>query len=113
MIEQEKKSEKTYYSIGEVARMFSINPSMIRFWETEFPQLHPYKNKAGTRYYTQDDINTIKSIYYLLKIKGYTIDGAREKLSSNRKIVDRNVQIQNSLSKIKDFLIDIKNNLDE
>lgn len=108
----EQKNEKAYYSIGEVSRIFDVNPSLLRYWEREFPQLKPYKNLKGTRYYTPADINTIRNIYYLVKEKGYTLEGAREKLAAKPQIVDRNAQIKASLENIKSFLQDIKNQLD-
>lgn len=108
----EQKNEKAYYSIGEVSRIFDVNPSLLRFWEREFPQLKPYKNPKGTRYYTPADINTIRNIYYLVKEKGYTLEGAREKLAAKPQTVDRNAQIKASLENIKSFLQDIKNQLD-
>jgi DNA-binding transcriptional MerR regulator len=74
-------SEKQYYSIGEVAKMFNLSISNIRFWEQEFDILKPKKNKKGDRFFTKQDIENLKVIHHLLKEKGYTIEGARKKLS--------------------------------
>ena len=73
---------KLYYSIGEVADMMGVNTSLLRFWETEFPQIKPHKNGKGTRYYTEKDITLIKEIYRLTKECGFTLDGARLQLKN-------------------------------
>jgi DNA-binding transcriptional MerR regulator len=75
---------KIYYSIGEVARHFGVNPSLIRFWEKEFPQLKPRKNRRGARLYTKKDIQLLETIFRLVKIEGYTLEGARKHLSAHR-----------------------------
>lgn len=71
---------KLYYSIGEVAEMFEVNSSLIRFWEKEFTQLKPKKNKKGNRLFTVKDIDKLNSIYFLVKEKGFTLDGAKSQL---------------------------------
>ncbi|MBR1792655.1 MAG: MerR family transcriptional regulator [Bacteroidales bacterium] len=76
---------KLYYTIGEVAEMLKVNTSLLRFWETEFPQLRPSKNSHGSRTYTEKDIELVKRIYHLTKECGYTLDGAREQLKRRRK----------------------------
>lgn len=76
---------KLYYTISEVAGMLNVNPSLLRFWETEFPQLRPAKNSHGSRTYTEKDIELVKRIYHLTKECGYTLDGAREQLKKRRK----------------------------
>ncbi|MCK9302708.1 MAG: MerR family transcriptional regulator [Bacteroidales bacterium] len=76
---------KLYYTISEVADMFNVNQSLIRFWETEFPkQIKPKRNKRGVRFFTQDDIDNIKNIYHLVKEKKYTLDGAKEELKKKK-----------------------------
>ena len=105
---KEKNIEKSFFSIGEVARMFNVNTSLIRFWENEFEELKPFKNKKGTRYFTREDLKTFQSIFYLVKEKGYTLQGAKEKLKSNRLSVEKNAEIIQSLTKVKQFLLDIK-----
>ncbi len=111
MPSKEKTFEKTYYSIGEVAKMFDVNTSLIRFWETEFDILKPYKNKKGNRYFTAEDIKVLESIFYLVKEKGYTLQGAKEKLKTNRADVDKNAALLKTLNKLKQFLLDIKTEL--
>ncbi|MDR0602885.1 MAG: MerR family transcriptional regulator [Bacteroidales bacterium] len=103
--------DKMFYSIGEVAKMFNVNPSLIRFWEGEFDCIKPFKNKKGTRYFTLEDIETFRTIFYLVKQCGYTLQGAKEKLTLNKTQVEKNTYIYNSLSKIKQFLLDIKSDL--
>ena len=77
---QKDQLTKLYYSIGEVADMFEVNASLIRFWEKEFKSIKPKKNKKGNRMFTVQDIQTIDRIYYLVKDNGYTLDGARKAL---------------------------------
>ena len=81
MIELPKEEvlrEKLYYNIGEVSELFGLNPSSLRFWETEFSNIRPRKNKKGDRFYTVDDIKKIQLIYYLLRQRKYTIEGAKD-----------------------------------
>ena len=73
------KIEKLYYTIGEVAELFEVNASLIRFWENEFDALKPLKNKKGNRLFTKEDINTLRIIYHLVKEKGYTLPGSTGK----------------------------------
>ena len=104
--------EKLYYSIGEVARAFDVNPSLIRYWEQEFPIIKPKKNKKGNRYFTPEDIQNLKMIYHLVKEKGYTLDGARIALTTNSKIdqtvaiIDRLEFVKSELTKLKNALVD-------
>ena len=103
--------EKRYYKIGEVAKAFGVNTSLIRFWENEFDVLKPKKNKKGNRLFTSTDLQNLKLIYSLVKEKGYTLDGARKKMKENPKgIMDKHEMITN-LENIKQELINIKNQL--
>ena len=110
MLEQ-NKYEKMFYPIGEVAKMFDVNTSLIRFWEREFDCIKPFKNKKGTRYFTPEDIEIFQTIFYLVKQCGYTLQGAKERLAANKVPIEKNIHIYNSLSKIKQFLLDIKSDL--
>lgn len=105
------KIEKIYYTIGEVAELFEVNASLIRFWETEFDFLTPIKNKKGNRLFTKEDINKIRIIYHLVKEKGYTLQGARERIKKNREDVEKQVEIIDSLKRIRSFLLELKNDL--
>ncbi len=81
---KEKETVKLYYSIGEVAKMFDVNASLIRFWEKEFDIIKPKKNKKGDRMFTQADVDNFRIIYHLVKERGYTLQGAKEKLKENK-----------------------------
>ena len=98
---------KRYYKIGEVASMFDVATSLIRYWETEFKQLNPSKNKSGVRKYQKEDILLIDDIYELVKVKGYKLDGAKMALK-NKTLPDR-PRIDNSSKK---HLEDIKSELE-
>lgn len=111
-MENPKKKLKLYYSIGEVARMFDVNESLLRFWEKEFPQITPKKAGRGIRQYSKEDIETIKLIHYLVKEKGMTLSGARQKLTDNKETTIRNFEIINRLQEIKEELLAIKKELD-
>jgi len=102
---------KLYYSIGEVAIIFDVNASLLRFWEKEFKILKPKKNKKGNRMFTKKDINNIQLIFYLVKERGYTLDGAKAKLKDNVDDIIENQEIVNRLKIVKEFLIEIKANL--
>lgn len=107
----EKKVEKLYYSIGEVAAMFNVNTSLIRFWEKEFDVIKPKKNKKGNRFFTKDDIDNFHLIYHLVKEKGMTLTGAKKKLKENKEDTQNNFDVIKSLTEIKKLLLDIKENL--
>lgn len=103
--------EKRYYKIGEVAKAFKVNTSLIRFWENEFDVLKPKKNKKGNRLFTATDLQNLKLIYALVKEKGFTLDGARKKMKENPKgIMDKQEMITH-LENIKQELTNIKNQL--
>lgn len=104
--------EKLYYKISEVAEAFSVNTSLIRFWEKEFDILKPKKNKKGTRYFTQEDIKHLKIIYHLVKERGYTLDGAKEALRENARLGEE-LEIIFRLEKIRATLVAFKSYFDE
>ena len=103
-------SEKRYYSIGEVASSFKVKPSLIRFWEQEFKILNPKKNSRGNRKFTSKDIENFHKIYFLLKEKGYTIQGAKDYIKNNKKSLGR-LEIITKLNFIKTKLIEIRDQL--
>jgi len=108
---KEKEIKKIYYSIGEVAKMFNVNASLIRFWEKEFDIIKPQKNKKGNRLFTQEDVDNFYIIFHLVKERGFTLQGAKEKLKENKDGTIHNIEIVKSLNKIKDFLTKIKEEL--
>ena len=91
------KELKLYYSIGEVADMFGVNQSLLRFWEKEFPQISPKTTGRGIRQYRKEDVETIGLIYHLVKEKGMTLPGARQRLKDNKEATVRNYEIVNRL----------------
>jgi DNA-binding transcriptional MerR regulator len=107
------KIEKIFYSIGEVAAMIGENQSLIRYWENNFDALKPYKNKKGTRLFTQEDIVTIKLIHHLLKERGLTIKGAQQKLKDNREETINNFEIVKRLQDVRQQLIEIRDELED
>lgn len=102
---------KIYYSIGEIARAFEVNTSLIRFWEKKFEILNPKKNKKGNRMFSKKDLKNIRIIYFLVKEKGYTLEGAKNSLHDFE--LDKNIEIIASLEYIKSQLLSIKSHLDE
>ena len=105
---KEKKVEKLYYSIGEVAEMFNVNASLIRYWEKEFDIIKPHKNKKGNRFFTIDDIENFHLIYYLVKELGLTLKGAQKKLKENRERTINNFEAVKTLKEIKTLLLEIR-----
>jgi len=103
--------EKRYYGIGEVAKAFDVNTSLIRFWEKEFEALKPKKNAKGNRKFTLEDIKNLKLIYYLVKERGLTLDGAKTRLKEEKKKTLNNFDLISKLEDIKNNLIKIKDQL--
>lgn len=109
---KEKEITKLYYTISEVAALFEVNTSLIRFWEKEFDIIKPKKNKKGNRLFTTKDIENLHVIYHLVKERGFTLDGAKRKLKENPEDTIQNVEIVKRLRDIRAFLIDLKAELD-
>lgn len=108
---KEPKIEKLYYTIGEVAAIFEVNTSLIRFWEKEFDVIKPKKNKKGNRLFTPDDIENFHLIYHLVKEKGLTLAGAKKKLKENREDTEYTFKIIKQLNDIKKMLLELKEEL--
>ena len=108
---KEKKVEKLYYSIGEVAEMLEVPISTVRFWENEFDILKPMKNKKGNRLFTPTDIKNLRIIHHLVKDEGMTLSGAKKRLSEKWYDTDYKYEINESLQKIKSILLDIRDNI--
>ncbi|MFW5644394.1 MAG: MerR family transcriptional regulator [Bacteroidota bacterium] len=109
---KEPKIEKLYYSIGEVAEMFNVNTSLIRFWEKEFDILKPRKNKKGNRLFTSEDLENLHIIYHLVKERGMTLKGAKKKMKENKSDTLNNFEVIKSLDSIKKMLLEIKADLE-
>lgn len=106
------KNLKLYYSISEVAEMFGVNESLLRYWEKEFPQLCPKKAGRGVRQYRKEDVETVKLIYHLVKERGMTLPGARQRLKDNKETTLRNYEIVNRLKSIREELVNMRDALD-
>ena len=102
--------QKQYYSIGEVATMFGVNTSLIRFWENEFDILEPRKNRKGDRFFKPADIKNLQLIYDLLRRRKFTMEGAKDYLKKNKQADERYAMIQ-SLQKLRSFLLELKAHL--
>jgi len=105
--------EKLYYSIGEVSDKVGHEPHVLRYWEQEFDILSPRKNRAGRRVYTDDDIETVERIRYLLKDEKYTIEGARQAIRRKEAEKDPRAQIRNDLLELRSFLVSVRDALDK
>lgn len=106
------KSLKLYYSIKEVAKMFDVSESLLRYWETEFPSLHPKTSKNNVRQYTEEDIKQVRNIHNLLKVRGFKIAAARKMINKNPTVVDKSTDILDSLISVRNQLTDLKKALD-
>ncbi len=107
------KELKLYYSIAEVADMFGVNASLLRFWEKEFPQISPRTTGRGIRQYRKEDVDTIGLIYHLVKERGMTLPGARQRMKDNKEATIRNFEIVDRLRAIREELVGMKLALDE
>jgi DNA-binding transcriptional MerR regulator len=107
----DKEPERLYYSIGEIAEMFKVNTSLIRFWENEFEILQPKKNKKGNRLFTPEDLSNLKIIFHLVKERGYTLEGAKKKLAGNKNDIEVQIQLKDTLTRMKGFLTELKESL--
>ena len=108
---KEKPTEKLFYKIGEVADMFEVNVSLIRFWEKEFEILKPEKNKKGNRMFTKKDVDNLTIIYHLVKERGFTLEGAKQKSKENKGDTIDNTEIVNHLKDIRGFLVRLREEL--
>lgn len=105
------KDLKLYYSIGEVAEMFGVADTLLRFWEREFPQIQPKKGGRGVRQYTKEDIETIRVIYNLVKVRGLRLEAAREVLRKNHEGTVKQTEVVDRLRALREELLQIKREL--
>ncbi|WP_026704117.1 MerR family transcriptional regulator [Flavobacterium soli] len=103
--------DKRYYSIGELAKAFDVNASLIRFWDKEFDILKPKKNAKGNRMFTPEDVKNLQLIYHLVKERGFTLEGAKTHLKEGQKKTLDKFEIISKLESIKVQLVNIKNEL--
>lgn len=108
---KKQQTERLYYTISEVAEKFNVNTSLIRFWEKEFNILKPAKNKKGNRMFTSEDVENIRLIYHLVKEQGFTLQGAKDKIKNIRSENPDNEQLMLTLQRLRNFLLEIKNQL--
>lgn len=108
---KERDIEKLYYTMGEVTQLFDVNASQIRYYEREFEILQPKKNKKGNRLFSPEDVENLKIIFSLLKDKGFTLQGAKDYLRSNKGEVKENQKVIDSLERLKQFLLEVKEKL--
>jgi len=108
---KEKEIEKKYYTIGEVADELGVATSLIRFWEGEFDNIKPKKNRKGNRQFTKEDLQNVKLIYHLVKEKGYTLQGARDYIASGGSGNSDKMEAIEKLKSLRKFLVEIRQQL--
>lgn len=106
------KQLKLYYSIGEVAKMFDVNESLLRYWEKEFPIISPKKAGGNIRQYRKEDIENIRLVYHLVKEKGMTLQGAKQRLKMNKDTTLRTAEILDRLKLVREELVSMRKELD-
>ena len=106
------KDLKMYYSIGEVAKMFNVNESLLRYWEKEFPIISPRKAGGNIRQYRKEDIENIRLVYHLVKEKGMTLQGAKQRLKANKETTEQTAEVVERLKSIREELVKLRNSLD-
>jgi DNA-binding transcriptional MerR regulator len=111
MPSDEELAKKHYHSISEVSVFFGVNPSLLRYWETEFKQINPRKNKKGDRFYTLADIKWLQQIYFLLRQRKYTIEGAKAYLKQHQDDATIRFAMIEKLQTLKSFLLSLKADL--
>ncbi len=106
-------AEKLFYTMGEVSELFDVNPSLLRYWEEQFPKLRPKRNKKGNRLYTPQDVELLKTIYHLVKERGMKIEGARRALREEHRpgSVARNAELTERLQRIRALLAEVREEL--
>ena len=103
--------KKLFYSMGEVSEMFDVNPSLIRYWESQFDALRPKKNKKGNRLFRPEDVETLKVIYHLVKERGMTLEGAKKALKQNKGGISRDSDLLERLQRVRSLLEEVREEL--
>lgn len=104
---------KQYYKIKDVAAFLSVTPSTLRFWEKEFPDIKPMRTSSGIRYYTPEDVETLRIIYYLVRTKGLKLEAARAQIAANKKNISRRLEIIKALREVRNDLDDLLSSLNK
>ena len=112
MAANENKNLKLYYSIKEVAKMFDVTESLLRYWEKEFPQLAPKTGGNNVRQYSEKDIEVVRTIHNLVKVRGFKLAAARKVLTHNKESVDMKAEVMERLMNVREELKEIKRQLD-
>ncbi len=105
------ESKKIYYSMGEISEMLDVNPSLIRYWEKQFPVIKPDRNKKGNRLFTPKDVENFKLIYHLVKERGMTIEGAKKSLKVSRDSYSRDAELLERLQRVRSMLLEVREEL--
>jgi len=110
----DEEIEKVYFTVKEVASLFQVSPSVIRFWENEFAFIRPRITRKGSRQYTQEDVNNVKTVYHLLKEKGFTLQGAKDylKQQGNQKNLEK-IDVIHALKNVRALLVELKDQLEK
>lgn len=109
--ERAKSQKKMFYTMGEVAEMFDVNPSLLRFWERKFDIIKPRKTQKGNRQFSQEDIRNIKLVYHLVKERGMTLEGAAKYIKAGRKSIERDMELAERLQSIRSMLLEVRGRL--
>jgi len=110
---KEPKIEKIFFTVSEVAELFNVKPSLVRYWENQFDALKPHKNKKGNRLFTKNDIELVRLIFHLVKERGLTLKGAQQKLRENREETINNYEIVKRLQNVRKQLTEISDELED
>ncbi|MCB0668836.1 MAG: MerR family transcriptional regulator [Saprospiraceae bacterium] len=110
-MDRTKELTKLYYTIGEVSDMFGVSKSLIRYWESEFSVLKPHKNSKGDRRFTKQNIEQLDLIYYLVKEKGFTLDGAKKEIRAKKSAILKRRKVVESLEEIRSGLVSLRDQL--
>ena len=105
--------DKRYYTIGEVAEIFDVSKSLIRFWENEFDHLRPHKNSKGERRFTKKNLEELQLIYHLVREKGFTLEGAKQEIEVRKKYHEKRQEVLEKLEEIRDFLVALRDKTNE
>ena len=107
-LQNQEENKKLFYKMSEVSKLLDVAPSLLRFWEKEFDIISPRKTEKGTRFYKKEDIDAVRLVYHLVKERGLTLAGAKQKLKDNKETVIQQEEIVTRLKQIKEELLDLK-----
>ncbi len=108
MVANAEKTDRIYYSMGQVAEILDVEPSLVRFWEQKFDIIKPKRNKKGNRMFTPGDLDNLKTIYHLVKERGMTLSGAQKHMKANRGSIGRDMELAERLNSIRSLLMEVR-----